>query len=108
MFVIGDIGGTHTRLSLLGPAGRVVRHEDLESRRFPSLEDAVRSFLGRIQPAPKVRAAAFGIAGPVVAGRVATTNLPWVIDARALSRKLAIKRVTLLNDLVALALGTLA
>jgi glucokinase len=107
MFVVGDIGGTHTRLSLLGPKGRVVRHQTLESREFPSLEVAVRSFLEGVAPAPKIRAAAFGIAGPVVAGRVATTNLPWVVDARVFSRKLGIKRVTLLNDLVALALGTL-
>lgn len=55
----------------------------------------------------KVTAAAFGIAGPVVGGRVATTNLPWVVDAKALSRRLSIKRVALLNDLVALALGAL-
>jgi glucokinase len=35
------------------------------------------------------------------------TNLPWVIDERVLARRLSIKRVTLLNDLVALALGAL-
>ena len=29
-----------------------------------------------------IRAASFGIAGPVVDQRVKTTNLPWVIDAR--------------------------
>lgn len=107
MFVIGDIGGTHTRLSLLAPTGRVVRHQVLSSREYPSLEAAVRAFLAPRKPAPKIKAAAFGIAGPVVAGRVATTNLPWVVDAKALQRKLSIKRVTLLNDLVALALGTL-
>jgi len=107
VFVIGDIGGTHTRLSLLGPTGRTVRHQDLESRLFPSLEAAVRSFLSASKPPPKVVAAAFGVAGPVVDGRVSATNLPWVIDAKLLGRKLSIRRVTLINDLVALALGTL-
>jgi glucokinase len=52
-------------------------------------------------------AAAFGVAGPVVGGRVVATNLPWVIDSRIIGRKLGIKRVTLLNDLVALSLGAL-
>ena len=33
-------------------------------------------------PLPEV--AGFGVAGPVVAGRCATTNLPWVIDEREL------------------------
>lgn len=108
MLVVGDIGGTQTRLSLLTATGRPRVHRVLESRRFPSLEAAMRSFLADASmPTTKVTAAAFGIAGPVVAGRVATTNLPWVVDAKALSRNLSIKRVTLLNDLVALALGAL-
>ncbi len=108
MFVVGDIGGTHARLSLLNGAGRTVHHEVLQSRQYPSLEAAVRVFLEKAPVKGKVRAAAFGIAGPVVRGRVAGTNFPWVIDARVLSRKLGIKHVTLLNDLVALALGTLS
>ena len=107
VFVVGDIGGTHARLSLLGPTGRTLRQVVLESRKYPSLEAAVREFLDEARPARKVKAAAFGIAGPVVNGRCVATNLPWVVDERTLSRKLAIKRVTLLNDLVALSLGTL-
>lgn len=107
MFVVGDIGGTHARLSLLGPTGRSVRRDVLESRRYPSLEAALDAFLSADGRRPRVQAAAFGIAGPVVNNRVVATNLPWVVDGRVLSRKLSIKRVTLLNDLVALALGTL-
>ncbi len=108
MILVGDIGGTHARLSLLTPAGKTVRTDALESRRFPSLEAAVRAFLeaGGAR-APKVDAAAFGVAGPVVDGCVAATNLPWVVDAEQFSKKLSIKRVVLLNDLVALALGSL-
>jgi glucokinase len=87
------------------PKGRVVRHETLESKSFPSLEAAVRAFLGK-KP-PRVTAAAFGVAGPIVDQRCKATNLPWVIDARVLARKLAIKKVRLLNDLVALAIGAL-
>jgi glucokinase len=105
MLLAGDIGGTHARLLLLSPGGRVTRHETFESRSFPSLEAVLRAFLGK--PAPRVTAAAFGVAGPVVGGRCVATNLPWVIDARALERKLGIKKVSLLNDLVALSLGAL-
>ncbi len=105
MFLIGDVGGTRARLSLLNPQGRSVRREEFESRKYPSLEAVVREFLGK--PSPRVAAAAFGIAGPVVNGRCTATNLPWVLDARALSRKLGVRRVTLLNDLVALSLGAL-
>jgi glucokinase len=108
--LVGDIGGTHARLSLLTPGGRTVAHKEFESRRYRSLEEVVRAFLGAIEPhrpKAKVLAAAFGIAGPVVNGRCVATNLPWSVDARTLARKLAIRRVILLNDLVALSLGAL-
>ncbi len=107
MFVVGDIGGTHARLSLLGRNGRSVRRDSLESRRFPSLESALDTFLSADGPRPKIKGAAFGIAGPVVGNRVTATNLPWIVDGKRLARHLGIKQVTLLNDLVALALGTL-
>jgi glucokinase len=106
VLLVGDIGGTHARLVLLTPAGKRARHEVFESRTFASLEAVVRTFLGK-KP-PRITAAAFGVAGPVVDGRVRATNLPWVIDERVLSRKLGIKRVRLINDLVALALGAIA
>lgn len=105
MLLVGDIGGTHARLSLLDPKGRRVRHAVFDSRKHTSLEAVVREFLGK--PVPRVSAAVFGIAGPVVNGRCTATNLPWVVDTRVLSRKLGIRRVELLNDLVALSLGAL-
>ena len=107
VFLIGDIGGTHARLSLLAPSGRVVQKEEFHSGMYPSLDAILRAFLGAAAPKAKVRAAAFGVAGPVVNGRCVATNLPWVIDARAIGRKHGIKTVTLLNDLVALSLGAL-
>lgn len=112
MIIVGDIGGTRARLSLLGPTGRPVRHEAYESRKFPSLEAVVKEFLAqgvspKAKALPKVTAASFGVAGPVVNGRCVATNLPWVVDERVLAKKLGIRQVTLLNDLVALALGAL-
>ena len=107
MILAGDLGGTNARLALFSPDGkRVIREETIPIRDYARPEDVVRAFLGR-KP-PRIRAATFGIAGPVIRGRVRTTNLPWVLDERALSRKLGIPRVTLINDLVALGLGALA
>jgi glucokinase len=107
VLLVGDIGGTHARLSLLQPSGRAVLKKEFASRKYTSLEAVLREFLGAVSPKPKVTVAAFGVAGPVVGGRVVATNLPWVIDSRIISRKLGIKQVTLLNDLVALSLGAL-
>jgi glucokinase len=107
MLLAGDIGGTHTRLALYDDdAKRVVREDSLSSHAFAGLEDAVRAFLGP-RP-PRIAAAAFGIAGPVVGGRVKTTNIPWRVDEQAVARRLGIPRVRLINDLVAMALGAVA
>jgi glucokinase len=105
VLLVGDIGGTHARLSLLTPQRRTVRQASFESRKYESLVAVAREFLGR--KAPRITAAAFGIAGPIIKGRCRATNLPWVIDARVLMRQLGIRRVTLVNDLVALSLGAL-
>jgi glucokinase len=103
-FLAGDIGGTKCHLALSDTFGRV-----LEDRRYPSAEhadfaDVVRRFqrdLGRELP----RTAAFAIAGPVANDVCRTTNLPWLIDARALERTLGIEHVRLLNDFEAQALA---
>lgn len=47
--------------------------------------------------------ACFGVAGPVKGGGTHLTNISLVVDAKALSRQLAIPRIDLLNDLEALA-----
>jgi len=107
MLLAGDIGGTNTRLALCDDGGtRVLCERALPSRSFSTFEAAAREFLGP-RP-PRIAAAAFGIAGPVVGGSVRTTNLPWKLDERALAKKLGIPRVRLLNDLVAIGFGAAA
>jgi glucokinase len=117
MFLAGDVGGTKTLLALFeraGPGGAgggdalvAVREAALPSREFASLEAAVAAFLAAGPPGP-LEAACFGVAGPVVDGRSATTNLPWELEEPALARTLGVARVVLLNDLEATAHGVLA
>jgi glucokinase len=106
VLIVGDIGGTNARLHLLSPRGRLERHQVFASHDHPSLEAVLKLFLG--PKPPRITAAVFGIAGPVVDNRCVGTNLPWIIDGRVVSRKLGIRKVTLLNDLVALSLGAVA
>jgi glucokinase len=107
VYLVGDIGGTHTRLALVAPSGRTVREQEFASQKVASLEAALLQFLGAITPKPTIKGAALAIAGPVVNGRCVATNLPWVVDEHVIARKTKIKRVRLLNDLVALALGAI-
>ena len=104
MILAGDIGGTNARLALFSRDGlRAIDRETYESRKYPGLDPIVREFLATRRA--KIRAACLGVAGPVVAGRCVATNLPWIIDAKRLARTLALPKVDLLNDLVALAFG---
>ncbi|MGH7353338.1 MAG: glucokinase [Candidatus Rokuibacteriota bacterium] len=110
MILAGDVGGTKTALALFDMQGVnfTLVHEDLlPSRDFPTFEAAVAQFLGS-GPTGPIDAASFGIAGAVVEGRAAATNLPWKIDERALEKAIPAKRVRLLNDLEATGHGLAA
>ena len=104
MLLAGDIGGTKTHLAIISPEigpRAPLAEATFPSGRYPSLEAVVREFLGQVNVG--VARASFGVAGPVVGGRVAATNLPWVIDEAQLSHELKIPSVHLLNDLEAIA-----
>lgn len=109
MLLAGDIGGTKTVLALFEggePAPRLVSDETFPSAGHGSLEEILARFLEERSEA-RIEAACFGVAGPVVEGRVATTNLPWHLDETELARALGASRVKLLNDLEASAYGML-
>jgi glucokinase len=106
MILAGDIGGTNTRLALFeGSADRLtqVAVEVYPSGAHQGLEEILRKF--RTHYTHPVRAAAFGIAGPVYNGRSETPNLPWVVDQASLARELGLPEASLINDLEANAHG---
>ena len=106
MIFAGDIGGTSTRLALFDLDGGRLRSgavEKYRSKDHSGLDTLVAEFVAS-HPGP-VEAATFGIAGPVRDGRVETPNLPWVIEASTLAKRLGLPSVTLLNDLEANAWG---
>ena len=106
-FLVGDIGGTHTRLAIFDAEGRSPLFEaDLASREHATFDEAAEIFLAEAGGArPDV--AAFAIAAPITKGTATFTNLPWHLDERALARRLGIGKVVLLNDLAASARGCL-
>lgn len=109
MLLAGDVGGTKTALGLFDesrPGAPAVAQGRVASRDHPSLESVVREFL-EAHGRPRIEAACFGVAGVVVDGRAATTNLPWQVEERRLAREIPARRVRLLNDLEAAAYGVL-
>lgn len=98
----GDIGGTNSRFGLFeARAGtlELVWQRTWPSRGAPGLVELARAAQGEIGRA--LDAASFGVAGPIVDGRVQATNLPWIVDARELGAALELRDVGLINDLEA-------
>ena len=109
MILAGDIGGTSTRLALFDTNGdrlTIVAGATFSSTSLSGLGDAIEQFINT--RTRTVKAAGFGLAGPVIAGRVRLPNLSWSIDGQELARQLGLPRVELLNDLEANAHGIAA
>ncbi|HUX88842.1 MAG TPA: glucokinase [Chloroflexota bacterium] len=106
MLLAGDIGGTKTDLAVFsteaGPRKPLAQAE-FPSSQYSSLEEIVRKFLS--QNSFPIDRACFDVAGPVIGGRVKTTNLPWVVEEAKLAQEMDISTVRLLNDLEAIALA---
>lgn len=104
MILVGDIGGSNSRLALAEHQGSRVA---IEGRRqyanaeADSLAALIRGYLAE-HPAPS--RACLAVAGPTDGRTVAMTNLAWQIDADAISREVGFP-VRLVNDFAAVAWG---
>ncbi len=106
MILAGDIGGTKTKLGLFREGGgRLVcmKKETFLSREHTSIFSILTDFL---RDGTIVDAACLGVAGPVEGGRVSATNLPWEFSEDEITSCTGARECTLINDLVALSLGT--
>jgi glucokinase len=106
LVLAGDIGGTKTNLALFSVHGDKLHSESLRtfpSKHYSGLVPVLQEFLAG--DGHKADAACFGIAGPVVDGKVKTPNLPWMIDTAELRHALKLDSISLLNDLEAGAYG---
>jgi glucokinase len=107
MILAGDIGGTKTNVALFEPdaqkLGAPINQKSFPSKQYDSLDAIVGEYIAA-NPAD-VQFSCFGIAGPVVGGRVETPNLAWVVDSEKLAGTIGVARVDLINDLEATAYG---
>ncbi|MBD2485274.1 glucokinase [Planktothrix sp. FACHB-1365] len=120
LLLAGDIGGTKTILRLVD-ATTTVESTTIQERLktlyevrylsgdYPDLVPIVQLFLQatsqQLGDIPQPERACFAIAGPVVNQTAKLTNLPWRLDARNLTKELAISHVTLINDFEAVGYG---
>jgi len=107
MLLAGDVGGTKALVGLFldGPGRpKLVDARAFATRDYAGLEEVIAAFLAaQPSPVPPLKAASFGVAGPIVNQVARLTNVPWVVDASAVASRFRIPNVTLLNDLQAMA-----
>ncbi len=105
MILAGDVGGTKVHLALYNFEGgrlRSLREQKYPAHEFANLGAVIEKFLEVDNVDRKdIVAACFGVPGPVRAGRLKLTNLPWILDTRELSQELSIEHIFLINDLEA-------
>lgn len=101
-----DIGATKTDIGLFcardGSLRRVVVQRYDSGGEIEFLR-RVKEFLVQHLTDGVLSAACFGVAGPVVAGRVEATNLGFILDENSVRKELSCSQLFLVNDLFATA-----
>lgn len=106
LLLAGDIGATKTVLALCqGTPEQLLARRSFRNADYADFATLLASFFQENDHRPS--AACLGVAGPVAADRVHMTNLNWQLDGAALAQRFGLRRVWLINDLVATAVGAL-
>lgn len=103
--LVGDVGGTNARFALVDAQGRIRNPKTFAAREYASLTAVIAEYIettaGRWRP-PRM---AIAVAGPVVDGEIAFTNLDWRVSEVDLLAAFELEAVKLLNDFAAQALA---
>jgi glucokinase len=101
-----DLGGTKVLVQLSTLDGEVVLEQRYLSEQFVNFEAVLSAFFALPTLSDyRVSASCFAVAGPVVGRTASITNLPWKIDAEALSEQFSLGTAILCNDFEAVAFG---
>ena len=106
MLLAGDVGGTKSFLGLFEPAAPrpvPIAIHTYSTAAFASFGDLLGAFARDVNQQAPIQAAAIGAAGPVIDARARLTNITWDISVQDVLARLGTARVSLLNDLEAMA-----
>lgn len=106
--LIGDIGGTNARFSMLIDADTEPRQfANARTADYPTIDAAIRDVvLDGIAPQPK--SAILAVAGPIDGDEIDLTNCDWVVRPKSMIAELGFIDVLVVNDFEAQALAVAA
>ncbi len=102
--LVADLGATNARFGLASPSGveatRILRCAD-----HATLAAAMAAYLAEVGPAAPPRRAAIAVASPITGDRITMTNHPWSFSIAETRQRFGFKRLEVVNDFLAIALG---
>ncbi|AJY44798.1 glucokinase [Martelella endophytica] len=103
--LIGDIGGTNARFSLLVDAYAEPREFPIvHTADFPTIDAAIQAGV-MDKTALQPRSAILAVAGPIRGDEIPLTNCDWVVKPKDMIRALGLEDVVIINDFEAQALA---
>src|SRR5215510_13019307 len=102
MRLVGDIGGTNTRFAIAEPGKYPRDVRKLPAAQYPGLVEAAEDYLSG---APIMEEAVLAVAGPVLGDEVRFSNSAWRFSIEDVRRQLGLRKLIVINDLVAQALS---
>ncbi|MDQ8731097.1 glucokinase [Bradyrhizobium sp. LHD-71] len=102
MRLVGDIGGTNARFGIAEPGNQPSNVRKLAIAQYPGLVEAVQDYLSGV---PMLDEAVLAVAGPIVGDEVAFSNSAWRFSIEDVRIRLGLRRLVIINDLVAHALS---
>src|SRR5262245_6103978 len=105
MRLVGDIGGTNARFAIAEPGSHPSNARKLPVVHYPGLVEAVEDYLSG---APMPEEAVLAVAGPVLGDEVTFSNSSWHFSIADVRRRLGLRKLVVINDLLAQALSVAA
>lgn len=106
MILAGDIGATKTLLGVFNRTQKRPVASEVKSYptgQFNGLPAIIEEFFAERGGQPRLDAACFGLAGPVIDQHAELTNVPWTVAAADVRHAFKLPAVELINDLEAMA-----
>ncbi|MBJ3815159.1 glucokinase [Shimwellia pseudoproteus] len=102
--LVGDVGGTNTRLALCDLENGVIsRAQTYSGLDYPSLEAAVKTYLAEQQVT--VSEGCIAIACPITGDWVAMTNHSWAFSIAEMKQNLGFSHLDIINDFTAVSMA---
>ncbi|MEN3150321.1 glucokinase [Neorhizobium sp. IRAMC:178] len=106
--LIGDIGGTNARFSILLDADTEPKpFPNVRTADYPTIDEAIRKIV-LDRSSIKPRSAILAIAGPIDGDEIDLTNCDWVVRPKGMIADLGFEDVLVVNDFEAQALAVAA